>query len=267
MNESNQSIPQMSYANEPPPTPLRTSDAPQMTTAQTLTGIFFEPSRTFDALRERPRFLIAAIIIIALTMIFTVAFLQRVGFEQMMRQAIETSQPDMDPAQRERVIAMQTGTVGKTLAYGSPLIIFSLLIAVGAGLYMLGTMAMAGSISYKQALSVWVYSFLPPAVLSFIGNMAVLLLKQKDDIDPMKDQRGLVHANLGAFVDATAHPVLATALSGIDLFAFLGLFLAALGLRRVGKLSAGAAWSVVIALYLLGIVMRVALATAFGRPS
>ena len=46
----------------PPPPPASETDAATMSTPETLTGIFFEPSRVFEALRQRPRFLAAGII-------------------------------------------------------------------------------------------------------------------------------------------------------------------------------------------------------------
>ena len=41
----------MSDSFAPPSAPT----GPEMSTPETLTGIFFEPSRTFEALRARPR--------------------------------------------------------------------------------------------------------------------------------------------------------------------------------------------------------------------
>jgi uncharacterized membrane protein len=67
-------------------------------------------------------------------------------------------------------------------------------------------------------------------------------------------------------MDATAHPVLATAVGSLDLFAIFGLFLAALGLRKVTRISAGAAWGIVIAIWLIGVVIRIAFASMFGSP-
>lgn len=242
------------------------ANAPQASTAETLTGIFFEPGNTFDALRARPRFLVAALIITAVFMLFYVAFIQRVGGMEAIAQArIEASNPDISPEDRERALQVQNSPVVKAISYAAPLIFFPLFFAVGGALYMLGTAAMGGKINYKQALSVWTYSSLPPTLLVMLIN--ILLLFVKPDIDPVKDANGLAQANPSFLVDGTARPILATILKAPDLFVIYGLFLAALGLRKVGRLSSGAAWGLALAIFLLGLAMRIVFAAATGNPS
>ncbi len=238
-----------------------------MSTGQTLTGIFFEPSRVFESLRERPRFLVAAIICGVALLAFTTLFFQRVGFERMVTEAIESSPraDQMTPEQKERAIRIQTSPVVKAIYYASPLIAVAIIVAAGAGLYLLGSMLMGRKLSYKQALAVWTYASMPPIVLSMLLNIVLLFLKSPDDYDIVyASRRGLVQASLGLFVDSKASPVLGTFLSSIDLFAFYGLFLAALGLRKVGKMSSGAAWGIALTIWIIGVIVRTALAGITG---
>jgi hypothetical protein len=238
-----------------------------MSTPQTLTGIFFEPGRVFEALRVRPRFLVAGLVIVIAFLAYTVVFYQRVPYETVVRTAVENAPQtsNMPPDQKERVIEMQSGPVFKGLAYASPLIGVAIFMALGGALYLLGTMVMARSISYKQAISVWTYSSLPPTVIAMILNIVLVSIKSPDDYDPAQAaRRGLVRANLGLLVDPTAHPVLGTALGSIDLLSFYGLFLAALGLRKVARLSTGSAWTIVLIIWVLGVILRIALATVTG---
>lgn len=244
----------------------RTSAPPSMSTAETLTGIFFEPGSTFEALRGRPRFLIAALIMTVVVTAFSYLFIQRVGYENIIRAQIEAGAPDMDAEQKERAVEMQSNAAFKTLAYGAPLIFIPAMLALGGALYLLGTMAMGGSVNYKQALSVWTYASLPPTVLLMLGNILMLFLRSPGDIDPVKDNRGLLQGNPGVLIDGVAHPVLATALSTLDVFSIYGLFLAAIGLRKVGRLSAGAAWGIVLTIWLTLVACRILLATISGRP-
>jgi hypothetical protein len=240
--------------------------APVMSTPETLTNIFFEPGRVFEALRARPRFLVAGLIVLLSITAYTIALYQRVGYENFIRSAIESSpqSANMPPDQKERVIEMQSGPVFKAVNYVSPLIGVALFIAAGGALYLLGTMVMARSVSYKQALSVWTYSSFPPTVISMLLNIVLVFIKSPDDIDPIQARRGLVRANLGLLVDASAHPVLATALGSFDLLSFYGLFLAALGLRKIARLSSGSAWTIVLIIWLIGIIVRLAFAAITG---
>lgn len=258
-----------SFQPPPPPSFHQTNSpaAPTLSTAETLTGIFFEPGRVFEALRERPRFLAAALITVVAFLIFNSLYFQRIGYENVIRAETEASPraASTSPADKERAIEFQTKPVFRAFRYLSPILIFAIFFAAGAGLYLLGSMMMARTMSYKQALSVWTYSSFPPTVLLMLLNIIVLFLKPPDDdITIARGARGLVHANPGLLVDPTASPVLATALGAFDVFAFYGLFLAALGLRKVGRLSSGAAWGIVITIWLIGVILRIVGAVAFN---
>jgi len=255
----------------PPPPPAlpvsETSDAAAMTTGQTLTGIFFEPGRVFESLRERPRFLAAAIISTIALLAFTTLFLVRVGYERMITEEIESSPraEQMTPDQKEQAIRIQTSPVVKAIRYCAPILVVAIIIAAGAALYLLGSMLMGRQLRYKQAVAVWTYSAMPPIVVSMILNIVLLFLKSPDDYDIVRaSRRGLVQANLGLLIDMKAAPVLGTFLSSIDLFAFYGLFLAALGLKKVGKMSSGAAWGIVLTIWIIGVIVRCAFAGITG---
>lgn len=257
------------FAAPPPPAPplTETSAGTSMSTGQTLTGIFFEPGRVFESLRERPRFLAATIITAVALLAFTTIFFQRVGFERMVTEAIESSPraDQMTPEQKEQAIRIQTSPVVKAIYYVSPLLVVAIIVAAGAALYLLGSMLMGKKMSYKQALAVWSYSSMPPIVLSMILNIVLLFLKSPDDYDIVHaSRRGLVQANLGLLVDPKASPVMATFLSSLDLFAIYGLFLAALGLRKVAKMSSGSAWGIVLTIWIIGTIVRVAFAAITG---
>jgi hypothetical protein len=252
------------YAASPPQP--QTPDGPTMTTAETLTAIFFEPGRVFDSLRARPRFLVAALISALLLCIFTFALFQRAGYENMMRAAIENSPraDQMTPDQKEKAIAFYSNPVLKGINYISPIIGVAIIFSAGAALYLLGVMLMGHSISYKQALAVWTYSSFAPIVLSLLVSFVLLFLKSREDLETVQPGRSLARANLGILVDPKASPVLAAALGTFDVFVFYGLFLAALGLRKVARLSSGAAWGIVLGLWFLSLLFRVGLAAATG---
>jgi hypothetical protein len=151
--------------------------------------------------------------------------------------------------------------IGKTLGMVAVPLSVPIVVAAGAGLYLLGVMAFAGSISYRRAVSLWVYSSLPPAVIGSVIAVIVLLLKSPDTIDP----EHMLVTNPGAFMGEGSSPALVSLLTQFDLLKFYGLFLAALGLRKMAKLSSGSAWGIVIGFWLIGTVLRVVWAMAFGN--
>ena len=235
-----------------------------MSTAETLGNIFFDPGATFESLQKKPRFLVVALIMVVMFVGFSVLLFQKVNFEEFMRQQIEKSPrtAQMTPEQKEQAVKMQSGTVGKTIAYVIPVVAVAVLFSVGAGLYLLGVMAMGGVMSYKQAISVWAYSSLPPAVLGTLVGVIVLLMKPADSID-LAHPESITQTNLGVLASSTSGPVYAL-LSQMDLFQFYGLFLAALGLKKVGRISSGTAWTIVLAFFVIKVLGKVGWASMFG---
>lgn len=245
-----------------------TREAERMTTPQTLSNIFFEPGRTFDALREHPRFLVAALITALMVVAFTFVMFQRVSYDAMVREAIESNSrtADLPAEQKERMIEMQTKPLFKAVGYVAPLLVVFIFLAAGAGIYLLGAMLMGKGMSYRQALSVWAYSSFPPTLLLMLANIIMLLIAPPDPAEAAKNRGGLIHANLSLLVNGTEHPILATLLGSFDLFIFFGLFLAATGLHKVARLSKGAAWAIVIVIWLLGVILKLAFASFSGSP-
>lgn len=255
----------------PPPPPFPQAEqytGPQLSTSETLSGIFFDPARVFESFRPRPRFLVAAIIITVLTLIFTISFFQRVGYENVMRSAVENNPraDQMSEEQKDRMLDIYRNPIIKAFTYVSPIFSMAAFFAVGAAIYLLGVMAMGKPTTYSRMLAVWTYSTLPPFLLAMLANFVLLFLKSPDELDMAQLGRGLVHANLSFLVDSKASPVLATLLGAFDVFKFYGLFLASLGLQKVAKLSSGAAWTVVLAIWLIGTVIAIAWALITGNP-
>jgi hypothetical protein len=249
----------------PPPSQPPVPEGPQMSTAQTLTSIYFEPGATFEALRTRPRFLIAGIITVLAFMAYYSVFVWRVGSENIARAQIEARSPDASPEQIDQGVRMQNNPIIKAVTYAVFPIFFAAIFAAGGGLYLLGAMLMGKSMAYKHAVSVWVYSSYPPTIVYGVLNIVLLFLKSADEIDATALNTGIARANPSILVDPKASPVLATILGAFDLIAFYGLFLGAIGLRKVAKLSSGAAWSIVIAIWLLGVILRIVMSLLFGQ--
>jgi hypothetical protein len=118
-----------------------------------------------------------------------------------------------------------------------------------------------GTISYKKAVSVWTYSWLPPFVLGVLIAILVLFLKSPDSIDPEQ----IAVTNPGALLGEGSSKVLVAILNQFDVLRFYGLFLAALGLRKVAKISSGQAWAVVLGLFIIVALLRIGSAVLFGR--
>ncbi len=255
----------------PIPEQIRAEDLqPQMSEVDTLGNIFIDPGKTFEDLRRKPRFVLALLISIMLTMAFVFTFYYKIGDENVRRFIIEqidknprTSALDAHP--KDNAISLQM-TIMKVVKYALP-VIFLIITAIGGLLYWLGGKAFGGTGNYLHGVSVWVYSTFPPLVIGTIANLIILAFKSVDDIDIALDQRGVVHANPGFLLDGKSMPVFTTLVSVFDLFLIWGWILAAIGLQKTNKISSGSAWAITIILALVGIAFRVIGALASGNPS
>lgn len=259
----------MSEPNFTTPPRAAEADGPEMSTPATLSGIFFEPGRTFEALRARPRFLVAALICVLAVTASYALYVTRVGYDNVIDAEISMARKKDSNANEEQLqqgARIQKMPVVRAIRMGVVAVVLPVIIAVISGLYLLGVNLMGGEMGYKKALTVWSYANLPPILITVILNAVLLFASPPDgDADIVRGENGLVHANPGVFMDATAHPVLTAFLSSFDLITFYGLFLAALGLRKLGRLKSGSAWAVVLAIWGLGLLVRIIIAAVTGR--
>lgn len=250
----------------PPPERIGQSEPARMSEAATLGNIFFEPGNTFEDLRRKPRFILATLIMILVVTAFNAFFLSKVGFENIVRQRMESNSrvQQLPEDQKAQIIKQQTGPVWKVISYAVPPVIVIAIVFLGGLIYWAASNAFGGSSSYLQNVSVWVYSGFPPLLISMLANILILFFKSVDDIDLTTSQSGLLRANPSMFIDAKAQPVLNAVLSTFDLFSIWGWILAAIGLRIVCKLSSGSAWAIVLIFALLSMAVRVLFAALFG---
>lgn len=245
-----------------PPPPIDNAplaEPAQMSEIGTLGSIFFEPGKTFEDLRRKPRFVMAAIISVILLTMFISAFYSKIGYERIVRERLEASSmyQNQSPEAQKTMLQQQTSPIVKYITLGIAPLFFFISFFLGGLIYWGLANAMGGSLSFLRGVAVWVYSGFPPMVVSMLANMLVLFLKSPDDIDPVAAQQGLIHANPSFFLDAKAQPVLSAILATFDVFFIWGWILAAIGLRIAGKISSGAAWGIVLILALVNIALRV----------
>ena len=263
MNEAlpdqNQPLEQDWQAPPPPIDNAPAAEPARMSEVGTLGGIFFEPGATFEDLRRKPRFIMAALISVAMLAMFIVSFNTKLGYERIARERLEASSwyQNQTPEGKDAMLKSQTSPVVKAITYVVAPLFFFASFFIGGLIYWGATNAMGGSMSFLRGVAVWVYSGFPPMVVSMLANILVLLLKSPDDIDIAASQNGLVQANPSFFINAKDSPVLGAILGTFDLFFIWGWILAAIGLRIVGKISTGAALAIVLIVALLNVAVRV----------
>jgi hypothetical protein len=230
-----------------------------------LTGVFFEPGKTFADIAERPNFWVPLILMMVASIAFTTTISQRIGWDRVVRQQIESRMARMTDQQREAVtktmdmqvrIASISGYVGGVI--GVPLyylIVGGILLGIVRGI-------MSAPVRFKQAFAIMCYASLPGLVFTVLA-IAVMFLKNPDDFNL---QNPLVF-NPGAFMDPqSTSKFLHSVASSLDLFTIWTILLLAVGLKAAGgkKLSFGGSLTAVALPWAIWVLVRGSLAGMFS---
>lgn len=229
-----------------------------------LTGVLFEPSKTFTDIARRPSWILPLVLMILASMGVTALFSQRVGWERLIRHQIETSSraQQLSPEQREQAIATQS-RLAPVFGYAGTLVAIPLYCLLAAGVFT-GLVAgvMSVPVRFRQAFAVVAYASLPNVVAALLTGV-VMLLKNPDDFDL---QNPLMF-NAGAFMDPEhSSKFLHSMATSIDLFSFWVILLMATGLKAAGgkKLSFGGALFVVVLPWAVYVLAKSGLTGMFG---
>ncbi|HLL77553.1 MAG TPA: YIP1 family protein [Pyrinomonadaceae bacterium] len=255
--------------------PTREPVGPQpqpMSAGARLAGIFFEPSNVFQNLRAHPRWLVALLLIAALSYAYSLAFARRVTPERIAEftteKVVESGFVPAEAAERmkaEQIEAARSPARMAAGAFGHFTSVF-VITAIVAALYMLAVLVFGGRIGYWQALAVAVHAAFPAIVIDKVLSFIILYLKAPEDLHPMLGQNTLVTDNLGALVTPGENPVIFALASSIGVLSFYRLWLLATGLRhgseRLGKTSA---WVIAIIFWLIIVLFGVVMSLLFPQ--
>jgi hypothetical protein len=215
-----------------------------------LTGVFFEPKRTFEDVAQRPAFWAPLLLLIVAGVVFTMLMSQRVGFERVIRQQTEMNpraQQQMDnasPEQRERIARMQQ-TMAPVFGYAASvlarplgyLIVAAILLGIVRGM-------MSAPLRFSQVFAIVAYAAMPDLIQTVLKTV-VMYIKNPDDFNVMNP----LAFNPAAFMDPmSGSRFLYTLALSLDLFTVWKLLLTAIGLHAAAprKLSFGGALTAVV---------------------
>ena len=244
---------------------------PPMSPFERIAGLFYQPSEVFRNLRAHPRWLTALLIMTLCSFIYSTAFTQRITPERIVghtsQKLVESGWMDEKQAaeMKEQGIADAKNPVRVWGGVVNQFVFGFVLMAVMAGLILLGVLAFGGRINLWQALAVAVHAALPIVVIRKLLSLLLLYLKSPDDLHPTLNAEGLVQDNLGVLFSAGEHPILFVAASMLGVLSFYGLWLLATGLKHGGeRVSSTTAWSIAIIFWVIGLLLGVGMAAAFG---
>ena len=218
-----------------------------------ITGVFFDPKKTFEDIAKRPTWIVPVVLIMIFALAVSMTMGQRIGWERIVRHGMEASSraQQMTPEQREQGVAMGVkiasimGYVGIIFVPVIYVIMAGVLLGVASGIFSAG-------VRFKQVFAVVCYASLTGVIQSIL-TIVVICLKNPDEFN---SQNPLAF-NPAAFMDPDKNKFLYSLATSLDLFSFWTILLMAVGLKAAAgkKLSFGGALFAVVlpwAVYVLG---------------
>ena len=228
-----------------------------------LFNLYFEPADTFAKIFVKPRVWMAIILQVALGVIFTSIWLEKMDPKEFMRAQMEqNSRIQQMPAEQVEQIINTQARVMRTWGRIGPLVAPLVIDLVLAGILMfVFRFFMAAEVSYLQSLAVVAWTFAALGLIQTPLMLLVFSLKGDWNVDPNQ----IIQANPTLFFEIGSLPRwLWSLLSSFDLFSLWTLFLLATGHAVASKkgLSTGL-WGVGIP-WVLYLVVKIGFILLFG---
>ncbi|MGH9559522.1 MAG: YIP1 family protein [Bryobacteraceae bacterium] len=224
-------------------------------------NIYFNPPEAFLDIARRPRWWAPAIVIAILSMALVHNYGQRVGWDRVIRQAIETNSraQGLSEAQKEQQIELYSRISGETAGFSA--LAGPFLFAIVAGGVYLWIFNLIGRVDlrFHQAAAVAAYSYLPMAI-SLAVSLAMLNLRSPDEFD-IRNPNAF---SLGYFLPMDSSRTLLAFAASMDLFSFWTLALLACGFAVATKIRFSKALIAVIVPWLLYLAVKITWVAAFS---
>jgi hypothetical protein len=247
-------------------------NAPAMETGPTgmgeisrLTGVFFEPSKTFADIAERPRWIVPLLLVIIASLVFVSLISSRIGFDNVVRQQLEQRMATMSQQQREAVektMDMQV-KIASVAAYVSPLVFLPLGLMAAAGVLLgITNGLMSAGLRFKQVYAALCYASLPTVISTALGCV-MLFIKKPEDFNIQNP----IGFNPGAYMDPlTTSKFVHSLATSLDVFAIWIILLVAVGLKAAAgkRMSFGGALTAVLLPWGVLVFGKAALSGIFG---
>jgi hypothetical protein len=200
--------------------------APSMSAPATLIGVFTEPKKTFESLREKPRVLAPILLLLLFQLIFGLVLAQS---GVMKNDAVAKMEAKNAPQeQMDAVNRMMDGPVKYVFAGVGPVVVVFVLFISGGLLFFMGNLMLGARLRYMHYVSVAAYG----AVVGIVDQMVRLGLAVS---------RGTlqVHLGVGAFMGDQLSPLLKILDTATDPLLLWAIAIQALGIGVMAKKGFG----------------------------
>jgi hypothetical protein len=209
-------------------------EQPQMSFVQRLTGMFFEPTKTFADIDRKATWIGIFIIMAILGIVVAYVLMSHVDLTAMMRQQMEAKNMSEDQINAAMEVQQQN-PIMKNLRYVSvvvaPIAQIVMYIVIAALLLLLFVL-MGAPLTFKKTLAVTIWGMSPAGIVTSILMIVLIYVKNPADMSAAQD---IVMSNLGPLVNAKTNPFLHSVLNSIDIFSFWTIALLSIGFAAISK--------------------------------
>ncbi len=222
-----------------------------------IAGVFFSPSRTFEAIARRPTWLAPLVLWTAVSLVVSAVLIPRIDYDKVIRQAMEKRGQTV-PEERMASIVQSQQRIWNVVGWISAGVVPALTSLFVAVVIWGSFKAFGWDATYRQALGVTTHSFLP-GVLGAILLIPLVARQEKMDPAAMGD---LLRSNAGFLVERDAK-ALHSLLGSIDVFSFWSLVLLVIGFAAAAKIRRAQAAGVIVTLWAVFVLGKAGLAALF----
>ena len=221
-----------------------------------LVRVLVQPGQTFRAIAARPSWVAPLVVLALLTTALGYLVATRIDFEPTVRLQSERSGAQLSAEQLdERVETIKKATPYVALAQG--LIAAPAIYLVVALLFWVGFKLLGSELGYQASLATTLHAMLPLGLAALLG---IPVIWNRANFSPDEARSGaFLASNLAALAPEGTGRIANALLGSVDLFSIWAIILLVIGYRIVAKVSRGAAAGVVLAIWLLGVAVKVGL--------
>lgn len=224
-----------------------------------LVAVLTSPREGFAGLAARPTFALALVLLVVVGVSAVSIGMSKVTVQDFLG-SIEASGREVPPKiseNPERFVSIMRWTQTATSAVIAPAMYAAL-----AGIFLVIFRLLGSDIGFRKSLATTVHGLLPFGIAAVAG-IAIALGKDRVLLQDIQSG-GLVPSHLGVLAGDETSKVMRALLGSVDLFSAWCVALLATGYQTVARVSRGAAWGVVGGVWLIAIVLKLLLVTAFS---
>lgn len=218
-------------------------------------GVFFSPVKTFEAIAGRPTWALALLLVVALGVVAGYAVHLRTDYRQVAQRTLEARNVPEDQVDLDQSAALleRFGAAGAVV--GGVVIVGLALLA--AAVFLVVFRLGGSELSFKASLATVAHGGLPSGLAALL-TIPVVLARDTLSFEELTT-RGYLASSLLFLAPEDASLAAQTAFASVELFSLWSVVLLAIGYRAVAKVSPRAAAITVVALWLVGVGLRVGL--------